>query len=99
MLYPWQHSCRCHCVNLLALQYLFCCSLLLQPDANSAPTLLLSMLTQLRDITDCYPPPYVLWTLFITACIAVLTVMLAWPESQRKVPESREIFGGHETHT
>ena len=70
----------------------------LQSDANSAPTPLLAMLTQLRDITDPYPPPYILWTLFITACIAVLTVMLAWPEPQRKVPR-REVYGVTETHT
>ena len=78
--------------------YVLCFPLSLQPDANSAPTPLSAMLTQLRDITDRYPPPYILWTLFITACIAVLTVMLAWPESQRKYP-MREVYGVTETRT
>ena len=71
---------------------------LLQPDVVSSSTPLLTVLTRLRDFSDLYRPPYILWTLFFSAVVATLTMKLVCPDSQRSRDDWKSTHTDHETY-
>ena len=65
---------------------------LLQPDVDPPSTPLMIVLTRIRNFSDQYPAPYILWTLFFSAVVATITMMIVCPGSQRQQRDVLDIF-------
>ena len=51
----------------------------LQSDVDSPPTPLMTLLARIRNLSEQYPAPYILWTLFFSAVVATVTMMAVCP--------------------
>ena len=56
----------------------------LQSDVDPPATPLMTLLTRVRKFSEQYPAPYILWTLFFSAVIATVTMVVVWPDSERQ---------------
>ena len=64
----------------------------LQFDVDPPPTPLMTLLSRIRQSSEQFPAPYIMWTLFFSAVVATVTMMAVCPDYERQQRNGYDIM-------